>query len=144
MYEKLLSMLYALKLGASDTHYWVKRDSFWGDHKFADYIRNGEDDDDHILDDYIDAINEVCFLGAKKPTPYSKDIIEAAIKYIPVKVSEEKLMFHNLGKLIYDILSLIENIIPEASTGEANLLGNIAQDLQQRYGLIQKRVSYSV
>lgn len=140
MYKKLLSMLYALKFGTADVHYWVKGNSFWGNHKFADYIRYGEDDDDNILGGYIDDINEVCFLGSEEETPYSKDVITEALQYIPVKTDDEEQMFRNLKELVYSILVLIEKLMPDASAGEANLLGNIAQDLQQRYGLLWRRV----
>lgn len=140
MYEKLLSMLYALKFGAADVHYWVSGDSFWGDHKFADYIRYGDDEEDRVLGDFIDDINEVCFLGTGQEAPYSKDIIQGSMEYIPVKTTDHKQMFTNLNALIYRILSHIEEIMPEASAGEANLLGNIAQELQQRYGLIWRRI----
>lgn len=140
MYEKLLSMLYAIKLGSSDVHYWVSGESFWGKHKFADYIRYGEDEDDHVLSDFIDDINEVCFLGAGLDAPYSKDIISAALEYIPVKTPDQKQMFVNLHNLIYKTLALIEDIMPGASAGEANLLGNVAQELQQRYGLIGRLI----
>lgn len=140
MYEKLLSMMYALKFGVADLHYWIKGSSFYGNHKFADYIRYGEDEDDHILSKYIDDINEVCFLGAERETPYSKDIVSAALEFIPVKTTDEEQLFRNIKELIYSILVLIEKLVDDASAGEANLLGNIAQDLQQRYGLLWRRV----
>lgn len=139
MYEKLLSMLYALKFGTADVHYWVNGESFWGNHEFADFIRYGEDEDDRLLGDYIDQINEVCFLGSAQEAPYSKDIISESISYIPPKITDQTQMFVNLKSLIFQILSYIEEIIPSASAGEANLLGNIAQDLQQRFGLIWRR-----
>lgn len=131
--EKLLSLLFALKFASADVHYYVKGDNFWGDHKFADDIR--ED-----IDEWVDGINEVCFLGTDKETPYSKDIIRDSINYIPARVSDSKQMFINLRKLIFDILAHIESILPDCSAGEANLLGGIAQDLQQRYGLIGRRI----
>lgn len=140
MYEKLLSMLYALYFGVSDVHYWVKGSSFYGNHKFADLIRYGDNDDDNILMGYIDDINEVCFLGSELETPYSKDVIANAMSYIPVKTNDEEQMFQNIKGLVYSILAHIESLMPDASSGEANLLGNIAQDLQQRYGLLWRRV----
>ena len=115
-------------------------DSFWSDHKFADYIRYGDDEEDRVLGDFIDVINEVCFLGSGQEAPYSKDIIQMAIEYIPVKTTDHKQMFVNLNALIFKILSYIEDIMPKVSAGEANLLGNIAQELQQRYGLIERRI----
>ena len=133
MYDKLLSMLYALKFACADVHYYVKGDNFWGDHKLADDTR--ED-----LDEWIDSVNEVCFLGANKDAPYSKDIVTVAMGMIPAKVDDSKQMFSNLRRLIFDILAYIEEIMPEASAGEANLIGGIAEGLQQRYGLIGRRV----
>lgn len=141
-YKKLLSMLYALKFSSADVHYWVEGENFWGDHKLADFIRfnDDEDDDAPTLDDYIDDINEVCFLGAQQEAPYSKDIIADALNYIPVKTTDKEQMFRNLKGLIFEILSAIETLMNSASAGEANLLGNIAQDLQQRHGLLWRRV----
>lgn len=136
MYENLLSMLYALKFSVADIHYWVSGESFWGNHKFADFIRYGEEEEGRVLGDFIDDINEVCFLGSDQEAPYSKDIIKNAMEYILPKTTDQKQMFVNLHNFIFKILSYIDQIIPNASAGEANLLGNIAQELQQRYGLI--------
>ena len=130
--EKLLSMLYALRFGVSDVHYYVKGDDFWGDHKFADDLRSD-------IMEWIDQINEVCFLGSQKETPYSKDIITDSLQYIPVKTQDSELLFRNVRELIFDILSHIESLLPDSTAGEANLVGGIAQELQQRYGLLWRR-----
>lgn len=129
MYDNLLSMLYALKFASADVHYKVKGESFWGNHEFADQIR--ED-----LDDYIDSINEVCYLGSEQNAPYSKDIITKCLLSIPPKEDDGNKLFFNLLELVKGILVEIERVMPNTSAGEANLLGNIAESLQKRYGLL--------
>lgn len=133
MYEKLLAMLHAIRLGCADIHYQARGDSFWGNHEFADMLR--ED-----LDDFIDGINEICYLGTEREAPYSKDVVEEALKYVPVKVADEKQMFINLKDLVYRTLTEIERLMPEASSGEANLIGGIAENLQKKFGLLWRRI----
>jgi DNA-binding ferritin-like protein len=133
MYNKLLAMLHAIRLSSADIHYQVRGDSFWGNHLFADELRDD-------IDDFIDGVNEICFLGSEREAPYSRDIMTEALEYIPVKVAEEKQMFINLKELVYRTLAEIERLMPEASAGEANLIGGIAENLQKKFGLLWRRI----
>lgn len=132
-YNTLLAMLYALKYGASDIHYLVHGENFWGDHKFADELRAD-------IDSWIDDINEVCFLGEEQDAPYSKDVVTLACDFIPVHIPDEVQSFRNLKDLVRKILEHIEELTGSASVGEANLIGGIAEELQKRFGLLSKRV----
>lgn len=131
-FKHLLALLWALKFSASDLHYLAQKDNFYGDHKFADELREN-------INEWIDKINEICFLGEKENAPYSKDIILLAKDFIPPMQEDVTNQFKNVGELVKDILVYIQKMSDKTSTGEQNLIGGIAQDLQQRYGLIWRR-----
>ncbi len=131
---ELLGRLYAIKFSCSDIHYKVKGESFYGQHIFADMLRDD-------LDSFIDSINEVCFLGSNEETPLSIDVIRESEKYICPNQQTSYDWFCRLADLIFETLRHIESLMSTASVGEANLLGNIAENLQKKYGLIGREIS---
>lgn len=132
-FKHFLSLLWALKLSVSDLHYLAKNENFYSDHKFADELRDG-------IDEWIDKVNEICFLGEENPAIYSKDIILQASELIVPLQDNPTDQFKKINELIKNILIYIEESIQQTSVGEQNLIGGIAQDLQQRYGLIWRRI----
>lgn len=132
-YKKLLAMLIALKYASKDIHYSVKGDSFYSDHLFADTL-NGD------IDTWVDDINEVCFLGELIKAPYSKEVLIQAVDYLPPYLDDTKRHFQNYMDLVKEVLTYIESNINNVSACEANLVGGIAQDLQQRFGLLWRRI----
>ena len=131
--KELLYKLTALRFYAKTVHYFVKGTSQYGNHLFADAI----------LDDltrFWDDIQEVCYLGSERLPPYCKDVLNGAVGYIPNMTNDEEAMFRNLKELIVSILKEIEILVPECSVGEQNLLGNIAERLQQMNGLLYRRL----
>jgi hypothetical protein len=91
------------------------------------------------LNEYIDQIKEICILGADKETLPSSEYLKKAIELIPEISEDDKDSFLSLKKLIIKTLKHIEGI-KNLTSGESNLIGAIAQDLQNSLGLINKQV----
>lgn len=121
--DNLIIRLTAIENYAKDIHYNCYGDDFYGKHLFADRIGDN-------LADYIDQLKEVCLLGHDFKTLPSKDYLLGATKVIPDNIS-----FDVMRTLIVDTLEGIENI-KGISKGDENLIGAIAQDLQNNLGLI--------
>lgn len=121
--DNLIIRLTAIENYAKDIHYNCYGDDFYGKHLFADRISDN-------LADYIDQLKEVCLLGHGLKTLPSKDYLQDATKVIPDNIS-----FDVMRTLIVDTLEAIENI-KGISKGDENLIGAIAQDLQNNLGLI--------
>lgn len=131
-FNKLITYLMAIQNFCKDIHYSCHGESFYSKHLFVDHIQEN-------LYNYIDEIKEVCFLGNdERPLP-SGEYLSRATNLIPLLETKDLQNFINLGKLIVEVLALIDNI--ERSTqGEANLMGAIAQDLQNNLGLLNLQV----
>ena len=122
--NNLIIHLMAICHYAKDIHYNCKGDDFYGKHLFADRICEN-------LDEYIDQLKEICLLGHRqRPLDSSKYLLDAAT-LIPSKKADFKAM----KDLLLDTLVIIEEITGIAK-GDENLLGTIAQDLQNNVGLI--------
>lgn len=122
--DELIINLMAIANYAKDIHYNCVGANFYGNHLFADRIHDG-------LSDYIDQLKEVCLLGHGFKTLPSKDYLEGAAVLIPLGVYD----FGVLRDLIMKTLAGIEKI-KDISKGDENLIGAIAQDLQNNVGLI--------
>ena len=121
--DNLIVNLLAISNYAKDIHYNCSGANFYGNHLFADRI--GEN-----LADYIDQLKEICLLGHQlKPLGSSVYLVRAS-KVIPPSIS-----FGTMRKLLIDTLALIEQI-QGISKGDENLIGAIAQDIQNNVGLI--------
>ena len=130
--NKLIEYLIAICNFAKDIHYNSKGDAFYGKHLLADRIQEN-------LSEYLDQIKEVFFLPAnKEPLPSAEYLTEAA-KLIPAISGDDKTDFASLQKLLIITLQIIESI-EGLTVGEDNLIGEIAQNLQQSLGLINRQV----
>ena len=121
--DRLIIYLLAVSNYAKDIHYNCKGDNFYGNHIFADRI--GEN-----LNGYIDSLKEICLLGHNLKPLKSKDYLRQAAEVIPDGAD-----FKAIRKLMLDTLSITE-AITDVSKGDENLIGAIAQDLQNNVGLI--------
>lgn len=129
----LLKSLYLIRFYSKDIHYNVKGPNFWSDHEFADEIYKD-------IDDNIDDINEVLFLGFEKPAPTSKEILQAVIEELPPVSTDQTQCWKNLYGLIVNALDVIESIEAEWDMPALNsVLDNVANDLQKKRGLIWRR-----
>ena len=121
--DNLITHLMAVSNYAKDIHYNCSGNNFYGNHLFADRVADG-------INDYIDQLKEICLLGHKLSPLHSSEYLSAASKLIPSGAE-----FRQLRDLLIDALEIIEHITG-VSKGDENLLGAIAQDLQNNIGLI--------
>lgn len=121
--DNLIVYLLAIANYAKDIHYNCGGPNFYGDHLFADrFIGN--------IYEYIDQLKEICLLGHNLKPLHSSEYLLSASKIIPPGTS-----FKNMHTLIMQCLSEIETI-SGVSKGDENLIGAIAQDVQNNVGLL--------
>lgn len=131
--NKLICFLIALQNFSKDIHYSCYGESFYAKHLLADRLQ--ED-----LYEYIDQIKEICLLGEEVPPLPSTEYLKSAAEIIPLRYeNDDHENFVLLQNLLVEILSLLEKM-EDLTKGEENLLGNIAQDLQQRLGLVNQQI----
>lgn len=121
--DNLICYLLAIANYAKDIHYNCGGASFYGQHLLADRF---VDD----LYDYIDQLKEICLLGHGIKPLHSNEYLRRGADLIP-----EAVEFSFIKSLMLQCLQDIENI-GGISKGDENLLGAIAQDLQNNVGLI--------
>lgn len=121
--NKLITQLMAISHYAKDIHYNCPGDSFYSNHLFADRIFEN-------IGEYIDSLKEVCLLGHKIKPLASAEYLKQAASLIPSETD-----FKKMRKLLYETLVIIEET-KNISKGDDNLLGTIAQDIQNSLGLI--------
>lgn len=122
-FDSLIFHLLAIANYAKDIHYNCVGANFYGNHLFADrFIEN--------IYEYIDQIKEVCLLGHQIKPKKSSEYLKEAAQIIPLEID-----FKLMRELMLDTLNVIESIV-NISKGDENLLGAIAQDVQNNVGLI--------
>ena len=121
--DNLIINLMAISHYSKDIHYNCTGDDFYGKHLFADRIHDN-------LSDYIDQLKEICLLGHQQDPLHSSVYLEQCSKIIPDGAD-----FRKLERLMLNTLQLIEQIA-DISKGDENLIGAIAQDIQNNIGLI--------
>lgn len=82
------------------------------------------------LYDYIDQLKEICLLGHGFKTLHSSVYLARAAQIIPDKID-----FQKMRELMLNCLQLIEST-KDISKGDENLIGAIAQDIQNNVGLL--------
>lgn len=120
---------------AKDIHYTCKGEAFYGKHLLADRIQDG-------LYDFIDSIKETCFLGNEVLPLPSSEYLARAINLLPTVETDDKKNFQAMQKLLIDSLVLMQEMLQETDTprAEVSLVDGIAQDLQQKLGLVNRQV----
>lgn len=137
--NKLICYLIAIQQYAKDIHYTVHGDAFYGKHLFADRIANAEEDVD-VMTIYIDKLKEVCILGHDFHTLTSSDYLEGARVLLPeVAEKNDRQNFLNIYQLLKNCLTFIDEL-EGLKRGDENLIGAIAQDLQNNYGLLNLQI----
>lgn len=130
--NKLIEYLIAISNYSKDLHYNCKGEAFYSKHLLADRIQEN-------ISEYIDQIKEVFFLaGDKEPLP-SGEYLSRATSLIPQIANGDKANFESMQNLLVITLQHIEGL-EDLTKGEENLVGNIAQDLQNSLGLINLQV----
>ena len=130
--NNLIVALLAIANFAKDIHYNCKGDAFYSKHLLADRIQSD-------LYGYIDDIKEVFFLAIGNGLKESKQYLTEAAALIPDITGSDKADFISLKTLILQTLNDIEKI-NNLTKGEENLIGAIAQSLQQSLGLLNQQI----
>lgn len=131
----ILCLLLAIRMISKDIHYMAFGPSFYSDHLLADNI---QDD----IDKFIDEINEVHYMGKGNEPPKSSYVLAGAMKYMPEIYSNLDNAWLILGKAIDMTLEKMDEINEQdvmLSLGDKDLLGRIANYLQQKNGFIIRR-----
>ncbi len=121
--DKLIVNLLGIYNAAKDIHYSCSGPNFYGNHLFADRIAEN-------INEYIDQLKEICLLGRGYEPLKSYDYLIKAVDVIPHTAD-----FIVLKGLLENTLILIEKL-QELSKADENLIGAIAQDIQNNLGLI--------
>lgn len=124
----ILARLTAIKHYAKDIHYTAKGESFYSIHLLMDRVVDG-------LDDFIDSINEVYYMGAGDNPPSSKEVLRVAQAVIPV-LTDTRENLERLVGLIKSALSELDDI-KDTDRADNSLLDSIAQDLKLKRGLVE-------
>ncbi len=119
----LICYLMAIQNYSKDIHYNCKGENFYGNHLFADRIGEG-------IDNNIDTLKEVCLLGRGTKPLKSTEYLAKCLNFIP-----ETIGFQNMRELLENTLRHIESM-GNLSKGDENIIGAIAQDIQNNIGLI--------
>lgn len=138
--NKLIALLIAIKGYAKNIHYTVHGNAFYGKHLFADKIAGAGEDNDEVIDGYIDLLKEVCILGHGFDTLSTEEYYNNSLELFPeTSNDDDQLNFANMLTLLVQTLDFIENL-KGLSKGDENLIGAIAQDLQQNVGLLSLQI----
>lgn len=119
----LIVMLLAIANYAKDIHYNCSGPNFYGDHLLADRIQEN-------LYEYIDQLKEVCLLGHDIKPLHSSIYLARAVQMVPQGAD-----FESMRTLMINTLIVIEEV-NNLSKGDENLIGAIAQDIQNNVGLL--------
>lgn len=133
--NKLICYLLAIANFAKDIHYSCKGEAFYSKHLLADRIQEG-------LYDFIDSIKEICLLGNDiLPSP-SGEYLAMTMNLLPLVETDGKKNFQNMQKLLIDCLVLMQEMLQDKDIprAEVSLIDGIAQDLQQKLGLVNLQV----
>ena len=129
--DNLIVALIVIKEFSKDIHYTCHGDAFYAKHLLVDKFN---------WDEHIDLLKECCLLGNDERPKASKEYLDLAIQDLEVpEEHNDKHNFETLNKMVYDTLALIENM-PKLYKADENVIGGIAQDLQQYKGLINLQI----
>lgn len=131
-FNKLICYILALANFAKDIHYSCHGESFYGKHEFADRIQEN-------LYEYIDQIKEIGILGNDEEPLPSGEYLSRATSLIPRKSNEDSENFRSMKALMLNTLTHLEGM-DGMTVGEENLIGNIAQDIQNNLGLVNLQI----
>ncbi len=131
--NNLIAYLLAIANFAKDIHYCAHGESFYAKHLLADRIQEN-------IYEFIDKLKEICLLGNDIEPLNSSEYLKQAAQIIPLKnPNDDKANFIEMKDLLIETLGLIEKM-ENPTKGEENLIGNIAQDIQNNLGLINLQV----
>ena len=131
-FNKLVAYLIAIANFAKDIHYSVKGDAFYSKHLLADRVYDG-------LNDFKDSVIEICILGNDLEPLLMSEYNAMANGLTPLLSKDDRENFEKLKELMTDALGHLE-AMQGTTRGENSLIDSIAQDLQQKLGLLSLQV----
>lgn len=130
-FDNLIVNLMVIQNFSKDIHYTCHGDAFFSKHLLVDKFN---------FDDAIDLVKETCLLGNGDRPLASVEYMQKSLAIIPIpQESDDRENFKTLNALIFKALNLIDSM-QELSKADENVIGGIAQDLQQYKGLINLQV----
>lgn len=132
--KQLLTALEAVRNTAKDLHYAASDcpSAFYSVHLLADRIAEP-------CADFIDSLKEVCFLGNERDVPSSRELSEAVTPLLSTDLSQAALIASLYDRLKITLYTIEEISKQHLMQGEINLLGTIAEHLQQSRGLLWRQ-----
>lgn len=125
--NELIIYLIIIKEFSKDIHYTCHGDAFYGKHLLVDKFN---------WDEHIDLLKECCLLGNGERPLSSYEYLTNAIDNIPKpKENDDKFNFKTLADILRNALTKIDEI-EIINSADSNVIGNIAQDIQQYNGLV--------
>ena len=130
--NKLICALIALQNFCKDIHYNSKGDAFYSKHLLVDRVQEN-------IGEYIDRIKEVFFLAADKEPLQSGEYLKKSSELIPDIAENDRESFERLKDLLIKTMKQTEKL-SKLTKGEENLIGAVAEDLQNSLGLVNRQV----
>lgn len=129
--DDLIVNLMVIQEFSKDIHYTAHGEGFFGKHLLVDKFDFSED---------LDLLKECCLLGNGERPLASKEYLEKAyLKLMMPSKENDKANFEYLVKILFELLEQIDNM-QDLSKADENVIGNIAQKLQQYKGLVNLQV----
>jgi len=129
--NQLITLLTVIQNFSKDIHYTCHGESFFGKHLLVDKFDFNES---------IDLIKECCLLGhGLRPLAAKEYLQKASSILVAPKEDNDKENFLTLQKYIQNALHQIQNL-SNLTKADENVIGGVAQDLQQYYGLLNLQV----
>lgn len=129
--DNLIVALIAIKEFSKDIHYTAHGSAFYSKHIFVEKFN---------FDESIDLLKECCLLGNGLRPLASVEYLQRAINKLTIpEENNDNKNFKTLDAYLYLALDLIKSM-QELSKADENVIGGIAQDLQQYKGLVNLQV----
>lgn len=129
--DSLIVILIVIKEFSKDIHYTCHGEAFYAKHIFMDKFD---------FDEHLDMLKECCLLGNDERPKSSKFYLNAAQQLLAEpRENDDKANFKVLYDYIEKALEAI-NSFKDLTKADENVIGGIAQDLQQYKGLINLQV----
>jgi DNA-binding ferritin-like protein len=129
--DDLIVNLMVIQEFSKDIHYTCHGEGFYSKHLLVDKFDFSED---------LDLLKECCLLGNGERPLASVEYLERAQEILmPPEDNNDLINFKNLNNMLYNALDLIDKI-EGLSKADENVIGGIAQKLQQYKGLVNLQV----
>ena len=130
--DNLIVNLMVIQEFSKDIHYTCHGDAFFGKHLLVDKFDFSED---------LDLLKECCLLGnGDRPLTSKEYLKQASENILTPKQNDDKYNFNILAGMIFSTLEEIDNM-QTLSKADENVIGGIAQKLQQYKGLVNLQIA---